>query len=111
MSWNLLSPIVHWIQTGFKVNPDSSGPEQPEHLKLTSDELAIAPWAPASPPPGAAPHRYLFLLYAQTAGTAVPSSLKEGSMGLWQRVRFNVDSTVRELGLGEIVAANYFLSN
>lgn len=32
-------------------------------------------------------------------------------MGIMQRMRFDVDGMVKQLGLGEIVAANYFVSN
>ncbi|KAL4996585.1 hypothetical protein BDV10DRAFT_171772 [Aspergillus recurvatus] len=39
VSWNLLSPIVHSIQTGLQID-ESSG-------ELKSDEDALAPWLPA----------------------------------------------------------------
>lgn len=103
ISWNVLGPVAHWIQTGFKVN-------QPEQ-ELNSDEPAIAPWVAAGPPPGAAPHRYVFLLYNETPGSTVSPNLKEKPMSLMQRMRFDVDAMVKQLGLGEIVAANYFVSN
>jgi hypothetical protein len=32
-------------------------------------------------------------------------------MGLTQRMRFDTEAMVKQLGLGEIVAANYFVSN
>ncbi|KAL2826621.1 phosphatidylethanolamine-binding protein [Aspergillus cavernicola] len=103
-SWNALSPIMHWIQTDFQMSESSS--------RLRSDdELPVVPWLPAGPPPGAAPHRYIFLLYAQTPGSAIPPGLKGKSIRRLQRMRFDVDGMVEKLGLGEIVAVNYFVCN
>lgn len=103
MSWNVASPIAHWIQTGFEVEQSNQ--------ELKSDEPAIAPWVAAGPPPGAAPHRYVFLLYSQKPLSTIPPNLKEKPMGIFQRIRFDVDAMARELGLGEIMAVNYFVSN
>lgn len=69
------------------------------------------PWLPAGPPPGAAPHRYLFLLYSQEPGSRIPRDLLGKEIGLMQRVRFDVDGMVEKLGLGELVAVNYFVAN
>ncbi|GIJ85003.1 hypothetical protein Asppvi_003858 [Aspergillus pseudoviridinutans] len=103
ISWNVLSPVAHWIQTGFKI----THPDQ----ELKSDEPAIAPWTAASPPPAAVPHRYVFFLYNQNPNSNIPLGLKEKPMGIMQRMRFDVDAMVKQLGLGDIVAANYFVSN
>ncbi|KAL4972610.1 phosphatidylethanolamine-binding protein [Aspergillus desertorum] len=102
-SWNVLSPAVHWIQVGFKVGQPSQ--------ELKSDELPIVPWVAANPPPGTAPHRYVFFLYNQNPGSTIPSNLKEKPLNSWQRMRFDLDARIKQLGLGEIVAANYFVSN
>ena len=57
----------------------------------------------------------MFLLYEQpeefesAAGKYWPEEGKE--IGIWGRVRFDLDGFVRECGLGEVVAVNYFLSN
>ena len=101
VSWNVCSPTAHWVQTGFTVQQSSQ--------ELKSDEPAIAPWAAAGPPPGAAPHRYLFLLYSQHV-SAIPPNLRK-PIGVFQRIRCDVDAMARRLGLGEIVAVNYFISN
>lgn len=103
MSWNVCSPIAHWIQTGFEIEQSNQ--------ELKSDELAIAPWVAAGPPPGAAPHRYVFLLYSQKPLSTILPNLKEKPFGIFHRMRFDVDAMARELGLGEIVAVNYFVSN
>ncbi|KAL3428696.1 phosphatidylethanolamine-binding protein [Aspergillus tetrazonus] len=102
-SWNVFSPAAHWIQMGFKV-------EQPNQV-LKSDELPITPWVAANPPPGAAPHRYVFFLYNQTPSSTIPRDLEEKPLSRFQRMRFDLDAMVKQLSLGEIVAANYFVSN
>ncbi|KAL2834668.1 phosphatidylethanolamine-binding protein [Aspergillus pseudoustus] len=96
-------PFVHWIQVGFKVDR--------RNQELKTDELPFAPWVAAKTTPGAAPHRYVFFLYNQTPGSTVPPVLKGGILGNLQRMRFDLDAMIMQLGLGEIVAANYFVSN
>lgn len=100
-SFNFLSPIVHWLQTDFKV----VGQE------LKSDQTAIAPYLGAGPPPGAAPHRYLFLLYDQKPGQVIPPNWKNKPFSHPQRMRFDVEGMEKLLGLGDVLAANYFVSN
>ncbi|OKL57988.1 hypothetical protein UA08_06861 [Talaromyces atroroseus] len=103
-SFNILSPGAHWVQTGFKIT------DQPNR-ELKSDDPAVAYWAAAAPPPGAAPHRYVFFLYKQMPDSSIPQNYKEKPFGNSQRVRFDVDGMVKQLKLGEIVAVNYFVSN
>ncbi|BCS18472.1 YbhB/YbcL family Raf kinase inhibitor-like protein [Aspergillus puulaauensis] len=117
-SWNALSPISHWVQSGFKVvgiDQSESAPESSGSgggtLGLKSDDAPVVSWLPAGPPPGAAPHRYLFLLYSQKPGSRIPRDLLGKEVGLMQRVRFDVDGMVEKLGLGELVAVNYFVAN
>ncbi|KAL2857162.1 phosphatidylethanolamine-binding protein [Aspergillus pseudoustus] len=130
-SWNVLSPIVHWIQTGFVVpsqktegEPESEpGAEQSQEtatnqdndalVELKSTDSVIVPWLPAGPPPGTAPHRYVFALYKQTPGASVPGAggLKGLPKSRLGRMRFDVEGMVGQLGLGEVVAGNYFVCN
>jgi hypothetical protein len=104
ISWNALSPIAHWIQTSLKI-------DQQHQRELKSDERPIAPWAAAGPPPLAAPHRYVFLLYRQNTESAIPPNLKEKELSITQRMRFDLDAMVNQLQLGDLVAVNYFVSN
>lgn len=104
MSWNALSPIAHWIQTGLKI-------DQQHQRELKSAEPSIAPWAAAGPPPFAAPHRYVFLLYHQNPESTVPPNLKDKELTIPQRMRFVLDAMVKQLQLGDLVAVNYFVSN
>lgn len=98
-----MSPIAHWIQTDLRI-PSLGG-----SLELKSDKLALGPWVSAGPPPGAQPHRYVILLYEQQPVSSTSPITKP--FDTMQRIRVNVDAMARKLGLGEIVAANYFRSN
>lgn len=104
ISWNFMSPIAHLIQTDLKVIQTEAG-----ELELKSSEPAIGPWAGAGPPPGAQPHRYVFALYEQKTDSSVASKIKP--FGMTQRIRVDNDALVKQLGLGQVVAANYFVSN
>jgi phosphatidylethanolamine-binding protein (PEBP) family uncharacterized protein len=90
------------IQTDLALSTESATGRE-----LKSDTQPIAPWAAANPPPGAAAHRYIFYLYRQTS----ESKGEKKTMGLMQRIRFDLDAVVQELGLGEVVGVNYFVSN
>lgn len=103
ISWNALSPIAHWIQTGLKIHQ--------QQRELKSDQPCIAPWAAAGPPPMAAPHRYVFLLYHQDPDWKIPQNFREKPLKISQRMRFDLDAIAKQLQLGDLAAVNYFLSN
>lgn len=73
----------------------------------------MANYISPSPPPGSGPHRYTFFLYEQPddfdAKKYAPPQGRE--MGVYDRVRFDFDTWSREVGLGDLVAGNYFWSN
>ncbi|KAL3468928.1 phosphatidylethanolamine-binding protein [Aspergillus californicus] len=108
-SWNALSPIVHWVQTDLKVAVQRESAQL--SLRLESDQSPVIPWLPAGPPPGAAPHRYIFLLYVQKQGEEIPEGLKGKPIKRAQRMRFDLDVMVEKLGLGDAVAGTSFLAN
>ena len=100
---------MHWVQTDLK--PSTIQAEDSEvGLKLETSDPPVAPWLPAGPPPGAAPHRYVFLLYRQEG--EVKSELKGKEIGRLARMRFDLGKMVGELGLAErVVAGNWFVAN
>ncbi|EYE90521.1 YbhB/YbcL family Raf kinase inhibitor-like protein [Aspergillus ruber CBS 135680] len=108
-SFSILSPILHWIQPSLHPAPSEDGTT----TILKANAPFIANWIGPEPPPGSSPHRYVFLLYEQPEEFEVHRYTSEGGkeMGIWGRVRFDLDGFAREIGLGEVVAANYFLSN
>ncbi|KAL3435341.1 phosphatidylethanolamine-binding protein [Aspergillus tetrazonus] len=105
ISWNVLSPIVHSIQTDLQIDKSSG--------ELKSNEDALVPWLPAGPPPASAPHRYIFILYAQKPDSSIPEEIKRKWMvkSILQRMRFDLDRLVGDLGLREVAGVNYFVSN
>lgn len=109
----LLSPILHWLQPGLHASSSTSGQRDVE-LDSSSTRF-VADWAPAGPPPGAAPHRYVFLLYNQPDGfdgKKFGQPAAEGEkFGMLKRMRYDFGKFVKEAKLSDPVAANYFTSN
>jgi len=74
----------------------------------------IADYVAPSPPPGSGPHRYIFLLYNQPAdfdGKDLGQTDEKQKLSLYQRVRFDFGGFLRDAKLGDIVAANWFVSD
>ena len=97
-----LSPICHWLQTDL----DRS---------LSTDTPPVIPYRGAGPPPIAQkPHRYVFMLFKQPDGfdkQELKCAKPEGeAYPMTWRMRFDVEGLIKEAGLGEIVAANFFNS-
>jgi phosphatidylethanolamine-binding protein len=100
-----MSPIAHLVQTDLKI----SQTDEEDDLELKSSEPTLGSWVGAGPPPGAQPHRYVFYLYEQKSDSSIASKIKPFSYA--QRIRVNFDALVKQLDLGKLVAANYFVSN
>ena len=108
-SWAGLGPIQHWIQSGLRVEQDSS---DTKNLKATNVPF-IADYIGPAPPPGSAPHRYVFFLYNEPADFDVKKHAPpEGKhVGNFKRMWYKLETFEREANLGPIIAANYFVSN
>lgn len=107
-SFDVLGPILHWIQPGLRVEPaDGAAPS----LKAT--EPFIANYIAPAPPPLSSPHRYVFFLYEQPAGFDGSKYAPEGGqpLGNWNRMRVSLDALEKEYELGPVLAVNYFKSN
>lgn len=107
-SFKVLSPILHWIQPGFRLGHDETG-----SAVLKTDAPFVSNYIPPSPPPYSGAHRYLFLLYEQPEGfDGTKYAPADGAeMGIWGRVRFDFDGWASEVGLGEALGGNWFWSN
>ncbi|QIW95457.1 hypothetical protein AMS68_000975 [Peltaster fructicola] len=103
-SFSILSPILHWVQTGLTAGPDGT---------LTSSVTTTADWVQPAPPPGAGPHKYIVVLYPQPVGFDASkwSNYITQPMSLTKRIRFDLAGFVAAAGLGEPLAASYFTSN
>jgi len=109
-SFAFLAPIMHWLQSDLTLSStkDEGGfatLSAPEDSKVSVD------WAGPGPPPGSAPHRYVFMLYEQPEGfDSEKLGLVEGA-GIRARMRFDLDGFEKKAGLGKAVAGNWFVSN
>lgn len=108
-SFAKLGPILHWVQPGFRSvsSTDAAAP-------LEMSGPFIADYIGPGPPPGSSPHRYVFFLYEQPEGFDGVGKFapKDGqTLGLGGRIRTSLDEWEKKLGLGEVVAVNYFNSN
>lgn len=104
-SFTILGPILHWIQSGFKVSQSTN--------TLTSTDPFIVDYIGPAPPPLSGPHRYVFYLYEQPADfdakKHAPADGKQ--VGNLSRMRYDMDAWVKTAGLGQPIAVNYFTSN
>ena len=103
-SFGVLGPILHWVQPGFKIATSS---------QLESAAPFVANYIGPAPPPGSAPHRYIFLLYEQPEAFDGSKYAPAGGKNLsnWNRMRYDLGAFEKEIGLGPVIAANYFHSN
>ncbi|KAK2739611.1 hypothetical protein FQN55_009347 [Onygenales sp. PD_40] len=110
----VLGPILHWIQPGLQPTPSPtpSSPETNNHT-LKPQSAVITNYIGPAPPPGSAPHRYVFLLYEEPEGLEAGRYTPAGGRGLGvlKRMWFDFDWWAGEAGLGELVAGCWFLSN
>lgn len=111
-SWSFLGPILHWIQPGYKPKITATDSDsEPSTLDTTAP--FIADYIGPAPPPGSAPHRYLFFLYEEPEGFDPSLHAPAGGkkMGNWPRMRYDFDAWAEEVKLGPVLAFNYFTSN
>lgn len=102
-SFDVLGPILHWIQPGLKVKDN----------ELEATEPFVANYIGPAPPPGSSPHRYSFYLYKQPEGFdgKAHAPADGAKLGNLSRMRYSLDEWEKRVNLGEILAANYFNSN
>ncbi|KIW05256.1 uncharacterized protein PV09_03789 [Verruconis gallopava] len=102
-SFNLLSPILHFLQGDLTVGNNGI---------LESSSPPLTYWARPGPPPGAAPHRYVSILYEQPESfNSDHSVVPEGGMARMARMKFDLAAFEKKAGLGKPVAGAYFTSN
>jgi len=110
-----LAPICHGINTDLVVSGevDAAG-----FVKLESSVPAVVPHGPAGPPPLAAPHRYVFMLWQQTERSGEDQiraalALEKGKeVAISSRMRFDEEGFEKNMNLSaEPLAGNYFTSN
>jgi hypothetical protein len=97
--------LIHWILPGLS-SPNAS------IAALTSRASAIAPYAAPGPPAGQT-HTYVLTLYDQPANFSVPAEyvpyFKNLTASVYNRVGFNLTAFADKAGLGDPIAADWFL--
>ncbi|KAF2099332.1 PEBP-like protein [Rhizodiscina lignyota] len=110
-SFAFLSPILHGIQLNL-VAAGSADPEGFVKLEAEENQAPVVPWGPPNPPPISSAHRYVFLVWEQPDGMTVEKvkgtlNLKE-PVSLGARIRWDEAGFEKKLGLGEVLAGNFF---
>ncbi|EON63661.1 hypothetical protein W97_02889 [Coniosporium apollinis CBS 100218] len=104
------SEILHWIQLDValtvNLSPSGSGAAAFPYV-LANTSAPLVPYAPPGPPAGSDPHRYIFFLWEQPEGFALPEGYTQ--FNATNRRLFNVSGFAAAAGLPEPLAANYFL--
>ncbi|KAK4233714.1 phosphatidylethanolamine-binding protein [Achaetomium macrosporum] len=104
-SFPILGPVNHWCQSGLRLSAaEGNG-------KLETSDPFLVDYIGPGPPPGAAPHRYVFLLYEQPANFDIKAHASGKHVGVGGRARYDLEAWEKKIGLGEVVAVNYFKSN
>ncbi|KAK3352191.1 phosphatidylethanolamine-binding protein [Lasiosphaeria hispida] len=116
----VMGPALHMLRADLalatgEVNPDD------EFIRLEDGEEGsvvgrrpVAYYLGPSPPPVGGPHRYVFMLWEQPEGVTgerikEEMGYDEGGVGMMGRVRWDQEGFEKKLGLGKVVAGNYFV--
>ncbi|KAI1191002.1 PEBP-like protein [Nemania serpens] len=110
-SFPILGPILHGLHIDLVVGaPDGDG-----FAPLEGNAEWLVPYVGPGPPKPSAAHRYVFMVFEQ------PSSLDAAKtrsllglspeVKLTSRMRWDEASFEKKLGLGEVLAGNYFLAH
>ena len=125
-----MSPLLHSLQADLSLSLSTAAlSPSDDFITLeapTSDPSRgeVAPYMGPAPPGLSSPHRYVFMLWEQPDGVTVERIREEmgfeteageggggfgGGAGLMSRVRWDQERFERRLGLGRVVAGNYFV--
>jgi len=110
-SFSVLAPVLHWLVTDLTVSASKEGANGFSTLTAPEGSVPMAHWAGPGPPPGSAPHRYVFLLYEQPEGFSAKEFVPEGGMKLPGRMRFRFEEFEKKTGLGKPIAGNWFVAS
>lgn len=111
-SFDKLGPVLHWVQSGLEVVASTESAAAPAPFEISAP--FIANYIGPAPPPGSSPHRYVFFLYEQPEefDGVKKFAPKDGkTLGNGARMWTRLDEWEKKLGLGEVIAVNYFTSN
>ncbi|KAI0875520.1 PEBP-like protein [Hypoxylon argillaceum] len=110
-SFAVLGPILHGVHSDLV--PGAADADGFAPLEGASAEWLV-PYIGPGPPKPSSPHRYVFMAFEQPAaldGAKIKTLLGLGAeVKLTSRMWWNEESFEQKLGLGEVLAGNYFLS-
>ncbi|KAK3390058.1 phosphatidylethanolamine-binding protein [Podospora didyma] len=119
----ILGPLLHGLQADLTLATDQIDPDDDFiHLHQTTDssegieDADVVGYMGPAPPGFSSPHRYMFLLWEQPEGMtrdkirdALGVDAEADNVGVLARVRWDMESFEKKLGLGKAVAGNYFV--
>ncbi len=109
-SFTIFGPALHWLQTDLVVGAaDADG-----WTALSTTAKPVARYAGPQPPKPSAAHRYVFMVWEQPEGMDVDKARTvlglSNEPGIPARMRWDQELCEKKLGLGQCLAANYFLT-
>lgn len=133
-SFPVLAPILHSLEADLRLETEELDADE-GYIYLTADEVAggsegirharsemrtkpVVGYMGPNPPGVSSPHRYIFLCWEQPGGVdgrkvrevlGLDSEQENEDVGMMTRVRFDQEAFERNLGLGQVVAGNYFV--
>lgn len=112
-SFSFMGPIVHWLATDLVADQASAAGS---FTPLTTETPHVMSYAGPGPPPGSAPHRYVFMVWEQPTAVASPDKVRDdlslpAEPGLMARIRWDQIAFEQKMGLGEPLAVNYFVAS
>ncbi|KAH8897502.1 PEBP-like protein [Thozetella sp. PMI_491] len=109
-SFPIMSPILHGLHIDLVAGPAGSDGFAP--LEGTADWFV--PYAGPGPPKPSAAHRYVFMVFEQPEGcdaARIRKTMKFGDpMSIASRMRWDQESFEKKLGIGKVLAGNYYLT-
>lgn len=122
-SFPVMGPILHSMQADLTLAADELDPESADEFiplqPATGEDGAgasrpVAAYMGPAPPGLSSPHRYMFMMWEQPAGVTGERirdevGFGEEGVGLMTRMRWDQEAFERKLGLGRVVAGNYFV--
>jgi len=121
-SFPVMGPILHSMQADLTLATNELDAENgdefiPLHPVTEDGEGACRPVASymgPAPPGLSSPHRYMFMMWEQPDGITGEKirdelGFGEDGVGLMTRMRWDQDAFERKLGLGRVLAGNYFV--
>ncbi|KAI0405234.1 PEBP-like protein [Xylaria palmicola] len=113
-SMSFLGPVLHGLHIDVAPNTAAADADGFAPLEGPAAEWMVS-YIPPGPPKPSSAHRYVFLLYEQPPGLDVAKV--RGLLGLAEEVKltarlwWSVEAAEKKLGLGEVLAANYWVTS